>query len=46
MPHGVLLGDSIFDNAGLAAWTPTDPEVYRQRALLTAVHGYAAGVPR
>ena len=31
---------------GLAAWTPTDPEVYRQRALLTAVHGYAACVPR
>ena len=31
---------------GLAAWTPTDPEVYRQRARLTAEHGYAAGPPR
>jgi uncharacterized peroxidase-related enzyme len=31
---------------GLAAWTPTDPEVYRQRARLTAEHGYAAGAPR
>ena len=28
---------------GLAAWTPTDPEVYRQRAHLTAANGYAAG---
>ena len=31
---------------GLAAWTPTDPEIYRQRARLTAANGYAAGVPR
>jgi len=31
---------------GLAAWTPTDPEMYRQRARLTAEHGYAAGPPR
>jgi uncharacterized peroxidase-related enzyme len=31
---------------GLAAWTPTDPDMYRQRARLTAANGYAAGVPR
>jgi hypothetical protein len=31
---------------GLAAWTPTDPEAYLQRARLTAAHGYAASVPR
>ena len=31
---------------GLAAWTPTDPEIYRQRARLTAANGYVAGVPR
>jgi uncharacterized peroxidase-related enzyme len=31
---------------GLAAWTPTDPEVYRQRARLTAAKGYAADAPR
>ena len=30
---------------GLAAWTPTDPDVYRQRARHTAEHGYAAGLP-
>jgi hypothetical protein len=27
---------------GLATWTPTDPEFYRQRAALVAEHGYAA----
>ena len=27
---------------GLGALTPTDPEVPRQRARLTAEHGYAA----
>ena len=26
---------------GLAAWTPEDPEGYRQRARLVAEHGYA-----
>ena len=30
---------------GLAAWAPTDPEAYRQRARKTAEHGYAAGLP-
>jgi len=30
---------------GLAAWTPTDPDAYRQRARQTAEHGYAAGLP-
>lgn len=30
---------------GLGAWTPTDPEAYRQRARLTAQHGYAASLP-
>jgi uncharacterized peroxidase-related enzyme len=27
---------------GLAAWTPSDPEGYRERARLVAAHGYAA----
>jgi len=31
---------------GLAAWTPTDPDVYRQRARLTAEHGYTASPVR
>jgi len=31
---------------GLAAWTPMDPEMYRQRARLTAEHGYTASPPR
>ena len=31
---------------GLGAWTPSDPEVYRQRARLTAQHGYAASLSR
>lgn len=30
---------------GLAAWTPTDSDAYRQRARQTADHGYAAGLP-
>jgi uncharacterized peroxidase-related enzyme len=30
---------------GLAAWTPLDPDAYRQRARLTAERGYAAGLP-
>ena len=30
---------------GLGAWTPADPEAYRQRARVTAEHGYAAGLP-
>ena len=29
---------------GLGAWTPADPEAYRQRARLTAQHGYAASL--
>ena len=29
---------------GLGAWTPSDPEAYRQRARLTAQHGYAASL--
>ena len=28
---------------GLQAWTPDDPEIYLQRARLTAALGYAAG---
>jgi uncharacterized peroxidase-related enzyme len=31
---------------GLGAWTPSDPEAYRQRARLTAQHGYAASLAR
>jgi uncharacterized peroxidase-related enzyme len=31
---------------GLAAWTPSDPDTYRQRARVTAAHGYAAGLPQ
>ena len=31
---------------GLGAWTPSDPEAYRQRAWLTAQHGYAASLSR
>lgn len=31
---------------GLGAWTPSDPEAYRQRARLTAQHGYAASLSR
>jgi len=31
---------------GLGAWTPTDPDAYRQRARVTAEHGYAAGLPQ
>jgi uncharacterized peroxidase-related enzyme len=30
---------------GLAAWTPTDPDGYRQRARLVAEHGYTASLP-
>jgi len=30
---------------GLAAWTPTDPASYRERARLVAEHGYAASLP-
>ena len=30
---------------GLATWTPTDPEGYRQRAGLVAEHGYSASLP-
>ncbi len=30
---------------GLDAWTPDDPELYRQRARTTAEHGYAASLP-
>jgi hypothetical protein len=26
---------------GLATWTPTDPEFYRQRAAIVAALGYA-----
>ena len=31
---------------GLGAWTPTDPEAYRERAALTAKHGYSMAPPR
>lgn len=31
---------------GLAAWTPTDPAAYRERAALTAQHGYTMSPPR
>jgi uncharacterized peroxidase-related enzyme len=27
---------------GLATWTPTDPDFYRQRAAIVATHGYTA----
>jgi uncharacterized peroxidase-related enzyme len=30
---------------GLAAWTPTDPSGYRDRAQLVAQHGYSASLP-
>ena len=30
---------------GLAAWTPTDPAAYRERARLVANHGYTASLP-
>ena len=30
---------------GLDAWTPADPAAYRERARLTAQHGYAASLP-
>jgi uncharacterized peroxidase-related enzyme len=30
---------------GLATWTPTDPEFYRQRGALVATHGYVAVTP-
>jgi len=30
---------------GLAAWTPTDPDSYRERARLVAEHGYSASLP-
>jgi uncharacterized peroxidase-related enzyme len=30
---------------GLAAWTPTDAEGYRERARLVAAHGYSASLP-
>jgi len=30
---------------GLGAWTPPDPESYRERARLVAEHGYAASLP-
>ena len=30
---------------GLAAWTPTDPESYRERAQMVAEHGYMASLP-
>ena len=31
---------------GLGAWTPTDPAAYRERAELTAKHGYGMSTPR
>ena len=31
---------------GLGAWTPSDPAAYRERAALTAKHGYAMSTPR
>lgn len=31
---------------GLAAWTPLDPGAYRERARLTAAHGYSASLPQ
>jgi uncharacterized peroxidase-related enzyme len=31
---------------GLGAWTPTDPAAYRERAALTATHGYGMSTPR
>jgi uncharacterized peroxidase-related enzyme len=31
---------------GLAAWTPDDPNFYRERAAALAEHGYAASVSR
>jgi len=31
---------------GLGARTPTDPEAYRERAALTAKHGYSMAPPR
>jgi uncharacterized peroxidase-related enzyme len=30
---------------GLAAWTPTEPSTYRERAELVAQHGYGASLP-
>ena len=30
---------------GLAAWTPTEPDSYRERARLVADHGYSASLP-
>ena len=30
---------------GLAAWTPTDPDSYRERARLVAERGYSASLP-
>lgn len=30
---------------GLAAWTPTDPQGYRDRAAAVAEHGYTAALP-
>jgi uncharacterized peroxidase-related enzyme len=30
---------------GLAAWTPTDPASYRERAQMVAEHGYMASLP-
>jgi uncharacterized peroxidase-related enzyme len=30
---------------GLAAWTPTDPAAYRERARFVADHGYRASLP-
>ena len=30
---------------GLAAWTPGDPEGYRERARIVAAHGYSASLP-
>lgn len=31
---------------GLAAWTPTDPEGYRERARLVAERGYSVALPQ
>jgi uncharacterized peroxidase-related enzyme len=31
---------------GLAAWTPTDPSGYRERARLVAEHGYSVALPQ
>jgi hypothetical protein len=31
---------------GLGTWAPTDPDVYRQRAPITACDGYANSIQR